>query len=100
MRQSRDFTTSFTPTMVRPGRLACRYHSCSLTVERRVTERLEAQSSKSRQTHALLDMKNPPQSAPHRRRARAPVGMVGEKLAPDPVVGGEVDYIAAGIVFE
>jgi hypothetical protein len=25
-----------------------------------VTERLEAQSSKSRQTHALLDMKNPP----------------------------------------
>jgi len=40
------------------------------------------------------------QSAPHRRRARAPVGMVGEKLAPDPVVGGEVDYIAAGIVFE
>src|SRR5215472_19321630 len=37
MRQSRDFTTSFTPTMVRPGRLACRYHSCSLTVERAPT---------------------------------------------------------------
>src|SRR5262249_21560091 len=33
MRRSRDFTTLTAPTMVRPGRCACRYHSCSLIVE-------------------------------------------------------------------